>query len=196
MTTVLCAAFVGGILAFGPQVTLYWTGDAGLYDARIAAAMLFPLLAVAPLQQPMALLQYANRSREVGLLRLGLIVFGPLGCVIGQSLGGPPGLAAGLGLAEVLAYGLLAPRLATMPQLQGFGTYFVGALGLGAAATVVCLATALALEAVLPPATLALFLGEVVLWGCLVVLPLVYVALPAGLKRAARARLKFASPGA
>lgn len=196
MTTVISAGFVGGILAFGREVTLYWTGDAGLYDPRIAAAMLFPLLAVAPLQQPMALLQYTNRSREVGLLRLGLILFGPPGCVLGEIYGGPPGLAAGLGLAEVLAYGLLAPRLATMPQLKGFGGYFAGALVLGAAATALCLITALALKTWWPPATLPQFLGEVALWGCLVVLPLVYVALPAGLKRAARARLRPASPGA
>jgi hypothetical protein len=188
MTTVICGGFVGGILAFGPTVTYYWTGDGGLYDARIAAAMLFPLLAIAPLQQPMALLQYTNSSREVGLLRLGLIVFGPLGCVAGYELGGPPGLAAGLGIAEVLAYGALAPRLARMPALKGFLPYFAGALALGAAVTAVCLAAALALQAFVQPSTLPLFLAEVALWGCLVVLPLVYGALPAGLRRAARAR--------
>ncbi len=131
MTTVICGAFVGGILAFGPKVTLYWAGDARLYDARIALAMLIPLLAVAPLQQPMALLQYANRSREIGLLRLGLIVFGPLGCAAGQALAGPPGLAAGLGIAEILAYGLLAPRLAAMPTLKGFLPYLGAGAGLG-----------------------------------------------------------------
>ena len=67
---------------------------------------------------------------------------------------------------------------------------------LGAAATALCLAAALVLKSWLPPSTLPLFLGEVALWGCLVVLPLVYSALPAGLKRAARARLRPASPGA
>jgi O-antigen/teichoic acid export membrane protein len=196
MTTVISGAFVGGILAFGPTVTYYWAGDAKLYDPRIALAMLTPLLAVAPLQQPVALLQYANRSREIGLLRLGLIVFGPLGCVAGQALGGPPGLAAGLGIAEMLAYGLLAPRLAAMPALEGFVRYFVRALGFGAATAVVCLTAAWGLESLIKPATLPVFAAEVVLWGCVVVLPLVYVALPAGLKRAARARVMPAWPGA
>jgi hypothetical protein len=196
MTTVICGAFVGGILAFGSTVTLYWAGDAKLYDARIALAMLIPLLAVAPLQQPMALLQYSNRSREIGLLRLGLIVFGPLGCIVGQMLAGPPGLATGLGIAEILAYGLLTPRLAAMPALRGFWTYLVRALALGVATTAICLGTALALDALVRPTTLLTFAAEVVLWGCLVVLPLVYVALPAGLKRAARARLMPAWPGA
>jgi O-antigen/teichoic acid export membrane protein len=196
MTTVICGGFVGGILAFGRIVTYYWTGDAGLYDARIAAAMLFPLLAVAPLQQPMALLQYTNRSREVGLLRLGLVVFGPLGCVVGERLGGPPGLAAGLGIAEIVAYGALAPRLARMPEFKGFLPYFAGALALGAAVSALCLGAALALQALAPPTTLPLFLAEVALWGCLVVLPLLYSALPAKLRRAARARLIPAGRGA
>jgi hypothetical protein len=196
MTTVIAGAFVGGILAFGPSVTYYWAGDAALYDPRIAVAMLAPLLAIAPLQQPMALLQYANRSRDVGLLRLGLIVFGPVGCVVGQSLGGPPGLAAGLGIAEILAYGLLAPRLAAMPALKGFPAYFGRALALGVATAAICGGTAWALEAFIRPATLPLFAAEVVLWGCLVVLPLVYVGLPAGLKRAARDRLIPALRGA
>ena len=139
MTTVICGAFVGGILGFGRRVTFYWAGDAALYDWRIAVAMLIPLLVVAPLQQPVALLQYANRSREIGLLRLGLILLGPLGCAIGQSLAGPPGLAAGLGVAEVLAYGVLAPRLAAMPALTGFLPYFGRALGLGVATAAICL---------------------------------------------------------
>ena len=196
MTTVICGGFVGGILAFGRTVTYYWAGDAGLYDARIAAAMLIPLLVVAPLQQPVALLQYANRSREVGLLRLGLVVFGPLGCIVGERLGGPPGLAAGLGIAEVLAYGLLAPRLATMPSFSGFLPYYSRTLALGIVTSLVCLGAALALQAVAPATTLPLFLAEVALWGCLVVLPLVYSALPPGLKRAARARLIPAGRGA
>ena len=37
--------------------------------------------------------------------------------------------------------------------------------------------------------TLPLFLAEIAVWSCVVVLPLVYAALPNGLKRAARARL-------
>ena len=196
MTTVICGAFVGGILAFGPTVTLYWTGDAKLYDPRIALAMLIPLLAVSPLQQPVALLQYSNHSREIGLLRLGLIAFGPVGCVAGQLLAGPPGLAAGLGIAEILAYGLLTPRLAAMPALRGFWPYLGQALALGVGVSAICLGTALALDAFVKPAGLLAFAAEVVLWGCLVVLPLVYLALPAGLKRAARARLTPAWLGA
>jgi hypothetical protein len=196
MTTVICGAFVGAILGFGRKVTFYWAGDAGLYDLRIAAAMLIPLLAVAPLQQPVALLQYANRSREIGLLRLGLVLFGPLGCVAGQALAGPAGLAAGLGVAEILAYGLLAPRLAAMPALAGFFPYFGRALALGVATAAICLATALGLDAFLRPATLIGFVLEVLIWGCVVVLPLVYFALPEGLRRAALARLRPASRGA
>ncbi|HXT06575.1 MAG TPA: hypothetical protein VN715_06540 [Roseiarcus sp.] len=196
LTTVISGAFVGGILAFGPTVTRYWAGNAGLYDPRIALAMLIPLLAVAPLQQPVALLQYTNRSREIGLLRLGLIVFGPLGCFAGERLAGPPGLAAGLGIAEILSYALLTPRLAAMPAFKGFWRYFGQALALGVATSAICLATALALDALARPSRLITFAAEVVLWGCLVVLPLVYVALPAGLKRAARARLMSARSGA
>ena len=138
----------------------------------------------------MALLQYANRSREIGLLRLGLIVFGPLGCVIGQSLAGPPGLAAGLGVAEMLAYGLLAPRWPRCRRWPAFAAYFARALAFGVATAAMCSGDGAGrCSAFIRPATLPVFVAEVVLWGCLVVLPLVYVALPAGLKRAARARL-------
>jgi hypothetical protein len=189
MTTVMSGGFVGGILAFGPKVTYYWAGDAHLYDPRIALAMLIPLLAVAPMQQPMALLQYTNRSREIGLLRLGLIVFGPLGCVIGQSLAGPAGLVFGLGLAEILAYGALVPRLATLPALPGFTGYLGRTLALGLGAAAICTGAGFALQAFIAPATLPLFLAEVAIWGCAVVLPLVYAALPDGLRRAAAARL-------
>ena len=196
MTTVICGVFVGGILGFGRRVTFYWAGDAALYDWRIAIAMLIPLLVVAPLQQPVALLQYANRSREIGQLRLGLILLGPLGCAIGQSLAGPPGLAAGLGVAEVLAYAVLAPRLAAMPALTGFLPYFGRALGLGVATALICLAPALALNAWFKPANLLVFVFQIGLWGCVVVLPLVYLALPGGLKRAAQARLMPAWRGA
>jgi hypothetical protein len=195
MTTVICGAFVGGILAFGQTVTTYWAGETGLYDARISAAMLFPLLVVAPLQQPVALLQYANRSREIGLLRLGLIVFGPLGCIVGQALAGPPGLAAGLGIAEILAYGALVPRLAEMSALSGFLPYLGRTLAIGVATAAICLGSALGLQVIAPPTTLPIFLAEVMVWGCVVVLPLVYLALPSGLKRAARARLSPAWRG-
>ncbi len=196
MTTVICGAFVGGILGFGRTVTYYWTGDARLYDFSITIAMLIPLLAVAPLQQPVALLQYSNRSREIGLLRLGLIVFGVLGCIVGQWLGGPPGVAAGLGVAEIVAYGALAPRLAAMPALTGFIPYFGRALGLGVLTAAICLGAALALNALLKPTSFLAFAAEALVWGCFVVLPLVYVALPGGWRRAARARRGPAVRGA
>jgi hypothetical protein len=189
MTTMLAAAFVGGILAFGPTVTYYWAGEGNLYDVRIAAAMLLPLLVIAPMQQPVALLQYTNRSREVGLLRLGLVVFGPIGCGVGEALGGAPGLAAGLGIAELLAYGALAPRLARMQAFNGFLRYLGRTLALGVAATALCLGAALAIHAWIQPVGLAPFIGEVLLWGCAVVLPILFAALPHNLRRAARARL-------
>jgi O-antigen/teichoic acid export membrane protein len=189
ITTMLAAAFVGGILAFGPTVTYYWAGEGNLYDVRIAAAMLLPLLVIAPMQQPVALLQYTNRSREVGLLRLGLVVFGPLGCVIGEALGGAPGLAAGLGIAELLAYGALVPRLARMTEFDGFLSYLVRTLALGVAATALCLGAALLIHAWLAPMGLLAFIGEVFVWGCVVVLPILFAALPHKLRRAARARL-------
>lgn len=196
MTSVISGVFVGGILAFGPTVTYYWAGEAGLYDPRIAAAMLIPLLIVAPLQQPVALLQYANRSREIGLLRLGLVVFGPLGCVIGERLAGPPGVAAGLGVAEILAYALVAPRLAVMPSISGFFPYYVKTLAIGGAAAALSGGAAYGLHAFVRPVTLLPFLAEGMVWGCLIVLPLVYSALPEPLKRAARARLAPAGRGA
>jgi O-antigen/teichoic acid export membrane protein len=196
MTTMIAAAFVGGILAFGPTVTYYWAGEGQLYDVRVAAAMLLPLLVIAPMQQPVALLQYTNRSREVGLLRLGLVVFGPLGCVIGERLGGAPGLAAGLGVAELLSYGALVPRLARMPAFVGFLSYLARTLALGVAATGFCLATALAIDAWVKPAGLLAFVAEVMVWGCVVVLPMLFAALPGKLRRAARARLVPAGRGA
>ena len=189
MTTMLAAGFVGGILAFGPTVTLYWTGDGDLYDVRIAAAMLLPLLVIAPMQQPVALLQYTNRSREVGLLRLGLVVFGPLGCVVGQTLGGAPGVATGLGIAELLAYGALVPRLSQMREFDGFLSYLARTLALGIGATALCWGAGLAIHAWMQPVGLLAFMAEVFVWGCAVVLPILFAALPHKLKRAARARL-------
>jgi hypothetical protein len=147
------------------------------------------LLIVAPLQQPLALLQYANRSREIGLLRLGLVIFGPVGCVLGQGLAGPPGVAAGLGVAEILAYALVAPRFAVMPSISGFFPYFGKTLSIGVATAALSGGAAWALHVFVRPYTLAMFLAEVVVWGCLIVLPLLYIALPGPLKRAALARL-------
>ena len=98
-----------------------------------------------------------NASREIGLLRLGLILFGPLGCVLGEALAGPTGLAIGLGVAEVSAYAALAPRLAAMPRLPGFRGYMRRTMAIGVAAAALCTAAGFAIKTVAPPTTLPLF---------------------------------------
>lgn len=188
-TTVISGVFVGGILAFGPGFIYWWTGDSQVYDPRITIAMLLPLLAVSPLQQPMALLQYANRSREVGLLRLGLIIFGPIGCILGQIFAGPVGLAAGLGVAEILAYILLTPSIAAIPALRGFWVYLVTALFFGIVTASFSFLTAHAVQIYLKPTTLLIFISEMLGWGCFIALPWLYLTLPSGWKKAARGQL-------
>ena len=85
MTTVLCGVMVAAVLIFGQEVTRYWVGDATLFSQRIAIFLLAPLLGVVFLQQPVALLQYANMSLAPGLQRLLQIVLGPLLCIVGRN---------------------------------------------------------------------------------------------------------------
>ena len=106
-----------------------------------------------------------------------------------QSVSGPTGLVFGLGVAEILAYGALVPRLTALPMLPGFLAYLVRTLAIGLVAAAICTGSGLALEAFVRPATLPLFLAEIAVWGCVVVLPQVYAALPNVLRRAARDRL-------
>ena len=103
MTTVLCGVMVAAVLIFGEQVTRYWVGDATLFSPQIAVFLLAPLLAVVFLQQPVALLQFANKSLAPGLQRLSQIVLGPLMCIIGQKFYGVTGLVVGLAISEIVA---------------------------------------------------------------------------------------------
>ena len=190
LTTVLCAASVAGVLIFGETVTLYWTGDATLFSVPIAIFMLAPLLAVAPLQQPVALLQYANMSLAPGLQRLLQICLGPVMCVAGQALYGVEGLVIGLAMAEILANWALVPLLARMPMFADLGRYCLVALAAAAGATALCGLTGFGLMRFFPSISLVAMAGKMGIWGVLIVAPLVLWTLPEQVRAALRERIR------
>jgi hypothetical protein len=178
MTTVLCGVMVAAVLIFGKDVTRYWVGDATLFSEPIAIALLAPLLAVVFLQQPVALLQYANMSLAPGLQRLLQIVLGPLLCIVGQKFYGVTGLVVGLAIAEVVANWALLPLLAGMQMFTGFISYCLGAAGAGLAATGVSLAVGWGLMHVYPAGSLIALFVKMTLWTLLTLVPMMWVTLP------------------
>ena len=134
LTTVLCAVSAAGIVAFGPIVTLYWTGDPTLFSQGMALLMLAPMLLVAPLQQPTSMLQFANMTLAPGLQRLLQIALGPVLCLAGQYAAGAMGLVAGLAIAEVIAFWSVVSLIARIEFFTGFARYAAVSLVVGAAA--------------------------------------------------------------
>ena len=185
VTTVLSASAFAGVLVFGAPITAIWTGDRSLFAAGMAFWLLAPLLLVAPLQQPLSLLQYANRSLAPGLQRLFQIAVGPALCVAGQMLGGPLGLAVGLALAETATSWALLPLMSREPLLPGLGHYCARALAIGAAAFCLFALAAYGFAAVASSDAAPILAVKIALWACVAVLPAAALSLPAG----ARARI-------
>lgn len=188
LTTTLAAASAAGVMCFGQNVTLYWAGDPSLFVAPIALAMLVPLLAVAPLQQPLAMLQYANRSLAPGLQRLAQIVLGPALCWLGESLGGTLGLAIGLAIAEIAANWILIPLFASMSIFAGFARYCLSAIGVGLGSAAVCWLVGTALNFALPSPALGWLAVKGLVWTLFAVAPLIAVTLPDPIRRAIATR--------
>ena len=178
MTTVLCGVMVAAVLIFGQDVTRYWVGDATLFSEPIAIALLAPLLAVVFLQQPVALLQYANMSLAPGLQRLLQIVLGPLMCIAGQKFYGVTGLVIGLALSEVAANWALLPLLAGMKIFPGFIRYCFSSAGAGLAAAAASLAVGWGLMHLYPAASLVALVVKMAAWTLLTLVPMMWVTLP------------------
>jgi hypothetical protein len=192
LTTVLCATSVAAVLSFGQTITFYWTGNAALFLAPIAFWLLVPLMAVAPMQQPFALLQYANLSTGPGLQRLLQILLGPLFCVIGETLGGAIGLVIGLALAEIVAAWSLLPFLARMPVFVGFGRYCLNVLGAAAATLGACCAVGFGLMYLFPSISGPAMSAKIGFWAATAAAPAVALALPPQIRAALSASLKRA----
>ena len=178
MTTVLCGVMVAAVLVFGEDVTRYWVGDATLFSQEIAIFLLAPLLAVVFLQQPVALLQYANMSLAPGLQRLSQIVLGPLLCVVGQKYYGVTGLVIGLAISEVLANWALLPLLAGMKVFSGFLRYCLSAASAGLVATAASLAVGFVLMHLYPTPSLVALAVEMTAWTFLTLVPMMLLTLP------------------
>jgi len=194
MTTVLCGVMVAAVLTFGQDVTRYWVGDPTLFSTDIAIALLAPLLAVVFLQQPVALLQYANLSLAPGLQRLLQIALGPLLCILGMKIYGVTGLVIGLAVSEVLANWALLPLLAGMTMFTGFWRYGLGAAGAGLAATLASLAVGFGLTHLYPAATLPALGAKMIVWTLLTLLPMMLLTLPAQVRRSLWRRLRPIPP--
>jgi hypothetical protein len=188
MTTVLCGVMVAAVLIFGKDVTRYWVGDATLFSQEIAIFLLAPLLAVVFLQQPVALLQYANMSLAPGLQRLSQIVLGPLMCVVGQKFYGVTGLVVGLAISEVLANWALAPMLAGMRIFPGFFRYCLGAASAGLAATAASLAVGFGLMHLYPAPSLVALAVKMAVWTFLTLVPMMLLTLPEQVRQSLRRR--------
>lgn len=194
MTTVLCGIMVAAVLIFGEDVTRFWVGDASLFSQAIAIFLLAPLLAVVFLQQPVALLQYANMSLAPGLQRLLQIVLGPLLCIVGQKFYGVTGLVAGLAVSEVVANWALLPLLAGMTIFSGFLRYCLGSAGAGLAAMAASLAIGFGLTHLYPASSLGALAIKMAVWTLLTLVPMMLVTLPEQVRQSLWRRLRPARP--
>ena len=190
MTTVLCGVMVAAVLIFGEDVTRFWVGDATLFSKEIAIFLLAPLLAVVFLQQPVALLQYANMSLAPGLQRLFQIVLGPLLCILGQKFYGVTGLVIGLAISEVVANWALLPLLAGMKMFSDFPRSCLGAAGAGLAAMAASLAVGFGLMHVYPASSLAALAMKMAVWTLLTLVPMMLVTLPEKVRQSLWRRLR------
>ena len=181
-TTGLAAAATAGVLSFGEVVVRDWTGNAALYVAPLALALMAPLLATAPLQQPFALLQFANVSAPPGVQRLLQIALTPTLCALGLWLCGALGLASGLALAEILAFWSMAPILARLPSFPGFLRYGAESVMVGILVFAVDIALGLGLNWLAPSTTLVIEGAKVALWGLIGVAPFAFIGLPPSLR--------------
>jgi hypothetical protein len=183
---------VAAVLIFGEDVTRYWVGDATLFSPEIAIFLLAPLLAVVFLQQPVALLQFANMSLAPGLQRLSQIVLGPLLCVVGQKFYGVTGLVIGLAISEVLANWALLPMLAGMKVFSGFLRYCLGAASAGVAATVASLAVGFGLMHFYPAPSLLALAVKMAIWTFLTLVPMMLLTLPEQVRQSLWRRFRAA----
>ena len=182
LTTTVSAVCVAGMLSFGAAITLLWTGRANLFSPSIAAWLLVPLMLVAPLQQPLALLQYANLSTGPGLQRLALILLTPLCCALGALSCGTLGTVIGLAVAEVAASWALLPLLAL--ALAGFRRYCLDMLGAATATLTLCGIVGLGLTIAFPSVSLAAMAGKIGVWALTAAGPTIFLALPGTLRAA------------
>ena len=187
LTTVLSAVCVVGMLSFGAAITLHWTGRSDLFSPAIAAWMLAPLMLVAPLQQPLALLQYANQSTGPGLQRLALICLTPLCCAIGALAYGTLGAVIGLAVAEIAASWALLPLLAR--AFVGFPRYCLDMLGAATATLALCGIVGLGLLMAFPSISLTAMAGKIAVWTLLAAGPTIFLALPGTLRAALAAHV-------
>ena len=194
MTTVLCGIMVAAVLVFGENVTRYWVGDATLFSPAIAIGLLAPLLAIVFLQQPVALLQYANMSLAPGLQRLLQIVLGPLMCIAGQKFYGVSGLVAGLAVSEVLANWALAPLLANMRIFSEFWRYCLSSAAAGLAAMAASLALGVGLMRLFPSPSLGVLAMNMAIWSVLTIVPMMLITLPEPVRLSLLRRLRSARP--
>ena len=153
-------------------------GTRRCFRQQIAIFLLAPLLAVVFLQQPVALLQYANMSLAPGLQRLSQIVLGPLLCVVGQKFYGVTGLVIGLAISEIVANWALAPMLAGMRMFSGFFRYCLSAAGAGLAATLASLAIGFVLMRLYPTPSLVALAVKMTVWTFLTLVPMMLLTLP------------------
>ena len=184
LTTVLSAVCFAGILCFGQAIVGLWTGNIRLFSVPLAFMLLLPLLLVAPLQQPLALLQFSNRARAPGIQRMLQILLGPVLCIWGEILDGTFGMVSGLALAEVLAGWAIVPFLAQMQMFDRFAAYLARCLVAGAGALGICWLAGLALGFYVPAADIFALLAKLAIWSLGVALPLVVLALPEPVRRA------------
>ena len=145
---------------------------------------MLPLLLVAPLQQPFALLQFANRALAPGVQRMLQIVLGLLFCLLGEVLGGTLGLVTGLALAEALAGWAVVPSLARMRMFDRFAAYCARCLAAGVAAFTLCGLAGYAMEWYLPSTSLLALLVKLAVWILAAAFPAVVLALPDQVRRA------------
>ncbi len=160
-------------------------------DAVLASesrsVLLAPLLAIVFLQQPVALLQYANMSLAPGLQRLLQIVLGPLMCIAGQKFYGVSGLVAGLAVSEVLANWALAPLLANMRIFSAFWRYCLSSAAAGLVALAASLALGVGLMRLFPSPSLGVLAMNMAIWSVLTIVPMMLITLPEPVRHVAAA---------
>jgi O-antigen/teichoic acid export membrane protein len=175
ITSTILAA---GVLVFGKQFVVIWTGQAGLYDNGTVLCLLASAVLCAPGNPISTHMMLANLPRANSIAMLVQLGIGFAGCALLTPYLGMLGAALALAAGEIVGQAVVLPLLA-MRHLPNFGyrAYLRDctlAMGLTAAW---CLAIGYAVTHVIDDHSFIGFAAATLVWLLLAAVPVVLVAM-------------------
>ena len=171
-------AIAGGLMLFGEPIIVLWTGKPEFFDPWILFWLLAPSILVAPALPLKNILMLGNLPRPVGLASLAQLIIGLILCYVLARTYGIIGAAAGLGLGESLALGILLPALAHHHIGLAYPRYFARCLLSFVLAASWCGATAWSTLSLIGAESIELFILSGVVWMSLGFTPALLFAIP------------------